>query len=126
MGGRPNNLTPEGARLDSGEPTAPVLHAFLGVGKDFSTWMPESIEAFGFVEHVDFEVLPNSGFNPQGGRPTKEYMIGLSMAKELAMVQRTAKGKEARLYFIECERKAVKAMVPVNPRSGEQGTFAQF
>jgi len=86
------------------------LHTFLEVGKHFSTWMPEQIEAFGFVEHQDFEVLPEFGFNPQGGRPAKTYMISLPMAKELAMVQRSAKGKEARLYFIECERKAVSSV----------------
>jgi phage anti-repressor protein/phage antirepressor YoqD-like protein len=83
------------------------LHAFLEVGKDFSAWMPESIEAFGFVEHQDFEVFSESGENSKGGRPRKEYMISISMAKELAMVQRTAKGKQARLYFIECERRAL-------------------
>ena len=81
------------------------LHAFLGVGKDFSAWMPEQIEAYGFLEHQDFEVFSKSGENPTGGRPRKEYLISLPMAKELAMVQRTPKGKEARLYFIECERR---------------------
>jgi phage anti-repressor protein len=81
------------------------LHGFLEVGKDFSAWMPESIEAFGFVEHQDFEVFSESGENSKGGRPRKEYMISISMAKELAMVQRTPKGKQARLYFIECEKK---------------------
>jgi anti-repressor protein len=81
------------------------LHAFLGVGKVFAAWMPEQIEAYGFLEHQDFEVFSESGKNPSGGRPAKEYLISLPMAKELAMVQRTPKGKEARLYFIECERR---------------------
>jgi len=68
------------------------LHAFLGVGKVFGTWITEQIAAYGFVEHRDFEVLTNSGENPQGGRPTKTYMLSLDMAKELAMVSRTIKG----------------------------------
>lgn len=86
------------------------LHAFLEVGKDFTSWIKDHVETFGFCERRDFEVFTENGENPKGGRPSKEYMISISMAKELAMVQRTAKGKQARLYFIECER---RAMAPV-------------
>lgn len=82
-----------------------ALHAFLGVGKVFAAWMPEQIEAFGFEEHRDFEVFSETGKNPQGGRPTREYMLSIDMAKELAMVQRSEKGKQARAYFLECERR---------------------
>ena len=71
------------------------LHAFLGVARDFPTWIKSQIDAYGFVEHRDFEVFPGSGENPQGGRPTKTYMLSLDMAKELAMVSRTAKGPPA-------------------------------
>ncbi len=90
------------------------LHAFLEVGKEFANWIKDQIEAFGFVDGSDFEVIAESGKNPLGGRPTKEYMISISMAKELAMVQRTAKGKQARLYFIECERRAMAPIAPVS------------
>ena len=48
------------------------LHAFPEVVTPFNIWMPRAIENFGFIEHQHFEVLPESGFNPQGGRPTKE------------------------------------------------------
>ncbi|MBN4665398.1 phage antirepressor KilAC domain-containing protein [Pandoraea nosoerga] len=94
------------------------LHAFLEVGKDFSTWIKGRIEQYGFVEHHDFvtfdaapqnggaEGFPQNRGKPLGGRPAKEYAISLDMAKELAMVERNDKGKEARLYFIECERRA--------------------
>ena len=34
-----------------------------------------------------------------------EYHITLDMAKELSMVERNEKGKQARKYFIECEKK---------------------
>jgi len=71
------------------------LHAFLGVGMFFANWITDQIAAYGFVEHRDFEVIANSGKNPQGGRPTKTYMLSLDMAKELAMVSRTAKGPPA-------------------------------
>lgn len=82
------------------------LHAFLGVGKDFSTWVKDRIEQYGFAENVDFVVLPEIGENSGRGRPAKEYAITLDMAKELAMVERNEKGKQARQYFIECERRA--------------------
>ncbi|AWY01572.1 hypothetical protein A8139_17585 [Marinomonas primoryensis] len=32
------------------------------------------------------------------------YFITLDMAKELAMVERNEKGKQARRYFIDCEK----------------------
>lgn len=82
------------------------LHAFLEVGKVFAAWIQERIAQYGFVEHHDFAVFSDSGKNPSGGRPSKEYAISLDMAKELAMVERNTKGKQARQYFIECERRA--------------------
>lgn len=82
------------------------LHTFLDVGKDFSTWFKLRIDQYDFVENVDFVFLPNSGGNSGRGQPAKEYAISLDMAKELSMVERNAKGKQARRYFIECERRA--------------------
>lgn len=82
------------------------LHAFLEVGKDFSTWLKDRISKYDFVENVDFVKIdsPISGNQRGGDRRSIEYYISLPMAKELSMVERNAKGKEARLYFIECER----------------------
>ena len=80
------------------------LHTFLEVGKDFSTWLKNRIEQYDFVENQDFVVFHKKGENPQGGRPSNDYYITLDMAKELAMVERNEKGKQARQYFIECER----------------------
>lgn len=83
------------------------LHAFLEVGKDFSTWLKDRIEKYDFIENVDYvRFSPESGKTPYGGRPSVEYHISLSMAKELCMVERNEKGKQARQYFIECERVA--------------------
>ncbi|MRW85382.1 hypothetical protein GJ698_14950 [Pseudoduganella sp. FT26W] len=91
------------------------LHAFLKVGKDFSSWVKARIEQYSFVENEDFIVIDaapqNGGAGNRGVRV--EYALTLDMAKELAMVERNAKGKEARQYFIECERRAVAA--PVRP-----------
>ena len=40
------------------------LHAFLGVGKDFSTWVNDRIQQYGFVENQDFGFSPILGKNP--------------------------------------------------------------
>lgn len=77
------------------------LHDFLENKDRYTTWIKDRIEQFGFVENQDFVTFSE---NSEKGRPRKEYFVSIDMAKELAMVERNAKGKEARLYFIECER----------------------
>ncbi|WPM80991.1 antA/AntB antirepressor family protein [Brucella pseudintermedia] len=80
------------------------LHEFLEVGVRFNDWIARRIAEYGFEEGKDFysELSKTSS----GGRPSREYHISLDMAKELSMVERNKKGKQARQYFIECERRA--------------------
>ena len=86
------------------------LHQFLEVGKDYSTWIKDRINKYDFVENQDFIVFPESGKNLQGGRPRIGYAISIDMAKELSMVENNEKGRMARRYFIECEKKLKGAM----------------
>lgn len=59
---------------------------------------------YGFVAGQDFS--PISGkTSAAGGRPRTDHIISLDMAKEISMIQRTEKGKQARQYFIECEKR---------------------
>jgi anti-repressor protein len=89
------------------------LHAFLEVGTQFKDWITRRIEDYGFTVGIDFcSFLSES----TGGRPSIEYHITLDMAKELSMVERNAKGKEARQYFIDCEKQAI-ASTPKLPVS---------
>ena len=81
------------------------LHAFLGVGKDFSSWIKKQIERCDLIEYQDFEVFTQKGENLQGGRPTSEYALSLDAAKEISMMSQCERGKQARRYFIECEKK---------------------
>lgn len=78
------------------------LHRFLEVATRFNDWVAARINEYAFDEGRDFYSFFSK--TPEGGRPSKEYAISLDMAKELAMVERNAKGRQARKYFIECER----------------------
>lgn len=78
------------------------LHAFLEVATPYDKWMPRMIE-YGFVADQDFSTILSES---TGGRPRQDHILTLDMAKELSMIQRTEKGKQARQYFIECERQA--------------------
>ncbi|KJV24737.1 hypothetical protein VI06_21345 [Aquitalea magnusonii] len=99
------------------------LHTFLEVGKDFSTWIKGRIEQYDFVEHHDFVTVDaapqNGGAGNRGHRV--EYAISLDMAKELAMVERNDKGKQARQYFIECERRAKANVIDITTALADPG-----
>ena len=77
------------------------LHMFLEVPTRYNDWFARMCE-YGFAEGVDF-YSNLSKTSELGGRPATDHLMTLSMAKELAMLQRTEKGKEARRYFIRIE-----------------------
>ena len=81
------------------------LHAFLENRDHFSTWIKDRISQYGFVENQDFVRFSEFSEKPLGGRPSMEYALSLDMAKELSMVERNTKGKQARQYFIDCEKR---------------------
>lgn len=110
-----NELIKIESRPISGAATQTVnareLHSFLEVQTAFKDWITRRIADYGFTEGQDFcSFLSES----QGGRPAKEYAVCIDMAKELCMVERNEKGKQARRYFIECER-LVKESAPALP-----------
>lgn len=86
------------------------LHAFLENGDNFATWIKDRIAQYDFVAGADFQTFSE---NSKKGRPRVEYAITLDMAKELSMVERNEKGKRARQYFIDCERRANRDPVEV-------------
>ena len=85
------------------------LHAFLEVKSKFADWFKNRVSEFGFIENSDFVSV--SKILESGGRSI-EYHISIDMAKEMSMLERNDKGKQARLYFIECERIAKSKQVP--------------
>lgn len=81
--------------------SARELHSFLELTERFSSWF-ERMKQYGFVENQDY--LGRKVFNTLARQELQDYEITLDMAKEIAMLQRNEKGKEARQYFIEVEK----------------------
>lgn len=79
------------------------LHEFLEIKTEYAKWISRMIE-YGFTENQDFRVIVKNDENPKGGRPGSDHEIKLDMAKEIAMIQRNEKGKQARKYFLEVEK----------------------
>jgi anti-repressor protein len=77
------------------------LHEFLEIKTKFADWIKNSINDFDFIKDQDFCTLSK---NLENGGKSKEYHLKLDMAKELSMLARNEKGKQARKYFIECEK----------------------
>ncbi|MDO9105219.1 MAG: antA/AntB antirepressor family protein [Methylovulum sp.] len=84
---------------------ARLLHEFLEVGKDFSNWIKDRIEEYGFTVDQDF-LLAKFGEQTKrrGGHNKIDYYLTIDMAKELGMIERNEKGRQIRRYFLEMER----------------------
>lgn len=84
------------------------LHEFLEIRTPYHKWMPRMLE-YGFAEGEDFVVADIFVPNSKGGRQSQtDHHMRLDMSKEIAMIQRNEKGKMARQYFIEVEKKYQK------------------
>lgn len=105
-----NTLTPAEITLinpnSEGMVCARKLHEFLEVKTRFNDWFNRRIEEYGFTQGTDFILLKNE-YND-----IERLDLSISCAKELCMVERNDRGKEARLYFIECEKIAKASVAP--------------
>ena len=103
----------EGIQLVSGR----ELHEFLEIGTKYKDWFRRMVE-YGFEEEIDFiRVAQKRATNNLKNPVTTviDHAISIDMAKEISMIQRTEKGKIARQYFINCEKKLkeVKKLSPM-------------
>lgn len=79
------------------------LHQALGVKTPYSMWFDRMV-GYGFVENQDFLLNNFVKQTGRGGHNKIDHVLKLDMAKEIAMIQRTDKGKEVRQYFIQVEK----------------------
>lgn len=81
------------------------LHEFLQIGAHYKDWFPR-MAAYGFEEGTDYCLKIERSTPPAGmpSRPRLNHIVSLDMAKEIAMIQRSELGKQARRYFIEAEK----------------------
>lgn len=77
------------------------LYEALGSRQDFSTWAKSRLA--GYDDGQDFGVFHNPVEN-SGGRPRKDYAVSIDVAKHIAMMENTERGREVRRYFIDCEK----------------------
>ena len=89
--------------------SARELYDFLCIETPFTKWMPRMFE-YGFTENIDWTKMStdNERFN-------YDYALTLDCAKEIAMIQRTERGKQARLYFIDCEKRYKQGLRAIDP-----------
>ena len=92
----------EGQQLVS----ARELHEFLEITERFSSWF-ERYCKYGFEENLDYTGC--KVFNTLAKQELQDYAMTIDMAKEFSMLQRSEKGKQARQYFINCEKKLKEA-----------------
>ncbi|MBA9086983.1 phage anti-repressor protein [Fontibacillus solani] len=101
-----NELLPIYQTTDTGEKVvdARELCGFLNVGRDFTTWLKDRIEKYGFVDGEDF-ILTLTKTGERQNVTRHDYILKLDMAKELAMVENNEQGRKARRYFIKVEKR---------------------
>lgn len=80
--------------------SARELHEFLQVSTEYRHWFPRMCE-YGFTEGQDFRSFLTESI---GGRPAQDAQLTIDMAKEICMLQRNERGKQARQYFLQLEK----------------------
>lgn len=91
--------------------SARELHGVLEVATPFRKWIDRMFE-YGFTENMDY-VRVDKNVRSENQSFAKEYALTLDCAKEIAMLQRTDKGKQVRRYFIQKEKEALNPYLKI-------------
>lgn len=98
-----NELIPITYHNDNPAVSARDLHEFLDVGSEYSHWFKRMCE-YGFTEGQDYSPFLTDRSDGLPGKPRQDAILTIDMAKEICMLQRNEKGKQARQYFLQLER----------------------
>lgn len=98
-----NNLIP----ISYDNPERPTvsgreLHDFLEVTTRYNDWFNRMTE-YGFTEGEDYYSFLSNRSDGLAGKPRTDHQLTIPMAKELCMIQRNERGKQARQYFLAVE-----------------------
>jgi anti-repressor protein len=91
------------------------LHEFLESKRDFSNWIKDRIEKYGFIENQDYISFAKIVERETGATTRIEYGLTIDMAKELSMVENNGRGRKARQYFIQKEKEALTSRSLYSP-----------
>ena len=83
------------------------IYEYLQVRTRFNDWISRAIKKYDFIENVDYVLVTQKRVTKNRGgnqKETKDYIVTIDMAKELAMLENNKKGKEIRKYFIAVEK----------------------
>lgn len=98
------------------------LHEFLEVATEYKKWFGRMAE-YGFVKNIDFIRVTQKCPTPGGIQNITDHAMKLDMAKEISMIQRTEKGKQARQYFIQVEKEYKQQLLDTSKLSPELQMF---
>jgi len=97
----PTHSNENGSLLVSGRD----LHEFLEVGTQYSIWFGRMVE-YGFTANADFIEVNQKRVTSHGREHDMiDHHMRIEMAKEICMIQRNDRGRQARQYFLDLERK---------------------
>ena len=88
----------EGERLIN----ARELHDALESKRDFSNWINDRIKKYCFEENEDFSTIL---LKSSGGRPKKEYILKLDVAKRIMYDRKQSKWQKNKKIFYRSRKK---------------------
>ncbi|WP_343342736.1 antA/AntB antirepressor family protein [Terrisporobacter petrolearius] len=80
------------------------LHKYLHIQTRYKVWILRMLE-YGFEENEDYQRVTQKCDTPGGIQNQTDYILKIDMAKEICMIQRSERGRQARKYFIDMDKK---------------------